>query len=103
MEQQIRRQPSVEKQIKALTNEDVRVAISGLVVSKNETSFVIDDGTGQIPVSIQDPEEIKKVNGYIRVFGRLIPFEEGFELQGELIQDFSKIDKTLYKKVKELL
>lgn len=103
MEQQIRRQPSIEKQIKDLTKDDVRVAITGLVISKNENSFFLDDGTSQIPVSVQDSEKMRKAKGYVRVFGRLMPFEEGFELQGEIIQDFSKIDKALHKKVRELL
>ena len=100
MQDQFKRQPAIEKQIKDLSKEDVDVAISGLVINKNENSFFLDDGTGQIPISFIDPIEAE---GYVRVFGRVISSENGFEVQGEILQDLNKIDKVLYKKIKELL
>ena len=100
MEDQFKRQPAIEKQIKDLTKEDANVAISGLVINKSENSFFLDDGTGQIAVSFSDSIEAE---GYVRVFGRVIPSENGLEIQGEIVQDLNKIDKALYKKIKELL
>ncbi len=38
----------------------------------------------------------------VRVFGRVIPVESGFELQGEIMQDMSDLDLDLYKKTKKL-
>lgn len=96
----IRTFPYVEKNIKDLDKQDIKIAISGIIINKEEESLILDDGTGQINVYISTDLPI---NTYIRILGRLLPFENGFELQGDIIQDFSKIDKLLYRKVKSLL
>jgi len=93
-----RRKPYVEKFIKDLKPIDFRVALSGIIVNKAEASFLLDDGTAQIRVN----SDTIPSHGYLRVFGTLSNTQEGLELQSEIIQDLSKIDKKLHKKVKTL-
>jgi len=95
------REPYIEKQISSINAKDINLAISGIAISKTGSSFVIDDGTGQLAVLANDLEIIE--NKYIRVFGILISHENGFELQADIIQDLSKIDTFLYNKVKKIL
>lgn len=95
----IRVEPFKEKFIKDIKFEDYKVAVSGSVVNRKERSFFLDDGTGQILV-ISD--EVPQYD-FVKVFGRLIPYEDHYELQAEILQDLSKVDKELLKKVKELL
>ncbi len=98
---EILRQPHVERFINDLKKEDTNVAISGMIVSKEDNSFIIDDNTGQILVTLSNSHDIKA--SYVRVLGRVLPYEEGVQIQGFIVQDLDKIDKVLYKKVKELL
>jgi hypothetical protein len=93
------RQPFVDKYIKDLSESDTFVSITGLVVSKSDGSFVLDDGTGDIVVMLS----AESLPEYVRVFGRLLHSDDGMRLQADFFQDVSKIDKLLYKKVKELL
>ncbi|MBI2109978.1 hypothetical protein HYT58_02280 [Candidatus Woesearchaeota archaeon] len=44
-------QPFKERFIKNITIEDFKVVVSGVIVSKNENSFLLDDGTGQITIT----------------------------------------------------
>ena len=39
----------------------------------------------------------------VRVFGRVIPVENGFEMQGEIVQDMSQLDIELHRKVESAL
>lgn len=93
------RQPFIDKYIKDLSESDTFVSLSGVVVSNSDGSFVLDDGTGEIIVLFNDND----LPSYVRVFGRLLRYEDGLSLQADFFQDISKIDKLLYKKVKELL
>lgn len=93
------RQPFVDKYIKDLSPSDTFVSISGVVVSKNADSIILDDGSGDIVVLL-DSEDLPS---YVRVFGRLLRTEDGLRLQADFFQDVSKIDKLLYKKVKDLM
>ncbi len=93
------RKPSyIERQVADIAERDVFVCVAGLIVSKGENSFMLDDGTGQIPVVMGT-----ELNGFVRVFGRIVLTENGYQLEGEIIQDLNKIDNFLYKKVKELM
>ncbi|SRR3989344_1855851 len=100
MPESIRTYPFIEKNIKDLDIKDIKVSISGIIIDKTENSVILEDGTGQINVSI---ETELPVNSYVRVLGRVLPYDDSLEVHGEIIQDFSKIDKLLYKKVKSLL
>lgn len=89
----------IERAIGNLKKEDLKVAVSGVVVDKGKRSFMIDDGTGRAGVFFEG--EI--TNGkYVRVFGRLVNFENK-EIAAEFIQDLDKIDKRLHKKLLEML
>jgi uncharacterized protein YdeI (BOF family) len=94
-------QPYVEKNINELSETDLFVALAGLIITKGEGSFILDDGTGNIQVIHNDLNIENK--SYIRVFGRVLPTEDGLQLQGQVVQDISKIDKNLYKKVRDLI
>lgn len=98
-EEQFKRKPYLEKFIKDISVKDFKVSVSGVLVNKSENSFLLDDGTGQIAVS----SVVIPNYEYVRVFGKIIPLETGFELQSEIVQDLSKIDKAIHRKVKELL
>jgi hypothetical protein len=96
-----RRLPSVYRQVSEIKPEDMRVSVIGTVIDKAEDGLVLDDGTGKIDITFAGPLEAD-VNGLVRVFGRVIPMEEGFQLQGEIIQDMTGLDLELLKKVKQL-
>ncbi|MDD5331763.1 MAG: hypothetical protein PHE43_02995 [Candidatus Nanoarchaeia archaeon] len=88
-----------EKSINKLDRTDTNVCVSGTVIVKNHEFFVIDDGTGQIQINFN-----QEFSGdYVRVFGRLIPYEEGMQVNALIVQDFNKIDKVLYNKIKEII
>ena len=78
-----------------------KVAVSGTLITKNESSLVIDDGTGQVVILTN--ELFVPSGTYLRVFGRVIPFDEGVQVHADVIQDLSTIDKIAHKKVKEMM
>ena len=89
-----------ERYVKDLKAEDVKVAISGTIISKGNGRIAIDDGTGSIIVSIDTDLE---VNSFIKVYGNLLPYDEGFEIQGHFIKDLNNVDKNLYRKAMEII
>lgn len=91
-----------EKRIKDINKDDSRLAISGLIINKSENSLILDDGTSQLKVIFEEPNEFKQ-GQYIRVIGNLINFNETNELRAEIIQDLNNINKKLHQKVIELL
>ena len=97
-----RRLPFIEKSISEISQEDVRVRIIGTVIDKQENRIVLDDGTGKIDITFDETPSIE-INELVRVMGRVIPMENGFELQGEIIQDIAGLDLDLYKKVNGLM
>lgn len=93
-----RREPYSERCVKSLSTKDYKVALSGYVLERKENAFFLDDGTGQIMVhSVKMPEV-----DFVRVFGKLLIYENGYELEADIVQDYSKVDKELLKKVKDL-
>ena len=89
------RTPYLPKTIKDLAQKDYKVVVQGMIINKQEGSFFIDDGTGQLFVTCQHPITSEKV----RVFGKLTPHETGFELKADAVQDFTDMDKELHDKV----
>lgn len=83
---------------------DIRVRIVGTVLSKSEDSLTLDDGTGSTEVFLEEDllEEVDE-NDRIRVLGRVLPTPDSFEIQGEIVQDFSSIDSELHNKVKKVV
>jgi len=96
-----RRFPAIERKIAEIKPNDVRISILGTLIDKDENLIVIDDGSGKIKVVFDKPIDFT-INQRVRVFGRVIPLEDGFEIQGEIIQDMSKLDINLYNEVKNL-
>ena len=88
-----------EKYIKSINSEDINVALSGVVINKEDNSFVLDDGTSQILVY----SNIELNGDFVRVFGKINYNGEEPQLQAFIVQDLSKVDKFLYKKVKDLM
>jgi hypothetical protein len=96
-----RRLPSLERKVSEIKPEDIRISVIGTVIDMKDTKIVIDDGSGKIEVVFDDPVKVE-MNKMVRVFGRVIPIEEGYELQGEVLQDMSQLDLELKKKFGEL-
>jgi hypothetical protein len=96
-----RRLPGAEKAISEITKNDTRVSILGTVIEKNENIVILDDGSGRAEIKFEEPVDIE-IGQIARVFGRVIPMENGFEIYGEIMQDMSKIDINLYRKVNNM-
>lgn len=93
-----RRVPSVERLIKEIRNDDIRVRIIGIVVDIGKDSIVIDDGTGSIKVSVQDNNNFN-IGDIVRVIGRVLQTEDGYEINTEFIKNLKNFDIELYKKL----
>ena len=101
----LKRAPFKEKFIKNLDFADFKVAVSGALVSKQENGFLLGDGTGEVYVNTTSLERPVVFNekDIVKVFGRLTPYENGFELQAEIVQDLKKVDMEALTKIKEAL
>ena len=93
--------PSVDRKVSGIKEEDIRVRVLGTVIDKKENTLVLDDGTGKITANFDDPikAEMKQM---VRVFGRVFKTADGMELQGEVVQDMTRLDMELQKRVDEL-
>lgn len=102
---QRKRSPAVPKKIENIDpEEDVRVRILGTVLEKREDSAVIDDGSKTVEAFL-DEEDLGNMNENqkVRIFGRVLPTPDSFEIQGEIIQDMDDLNFELYNKVKEIV
>ncbi|MFB6100572.1 MAG: hypothetical protein ABEK16_04835 [Candidatus Nanohalobium sp.] len=100
-----RRAPARPKNIDEIEPQsDIRVRIVGTVLSVEEDSVSLDDGTGTVEVFLED-EDLEDVeeNQRIRVLGRVLPTPDSFEIQGEIVQDFSDVDQKLHDRVKKVV
>ncbi len=99
----IRRAPSVPIRIKDLKQTEGRVAIIGTVTSKNPElySFVLDNGESHVLVLTNNIGEFERLKEgqFVRVLGKVWGEGDEIEIQADIVQDFSKIDKDLYKRV----
>lgn len=93
--------PAKERMIADIKPEDTRVSIAGTVVDFRGSKVVVDDGTGKIDVSFEDPPTVE-TGQMIRIFGRVISMENGTEIQGEALQDFRNADMESYRKVSRM-
>ena len=89
-----------EKFINEITIKDIKIAVSGLIINKDDNLIFIDDGTGVIAANI---ETSLPINSFVKVFGYLINNGEEMQIQGQLIQDLTQVNKKLYNKVKILI
>ncbi len=95
------RMPAKERKVSDIGGDDTRVSIIGTVVGLNDNIMAVDDGTGKIDVSFEDKPQVK-TGQLVRIFGRIIALEGGYEIQGEVCQDFSNADLGLWRKVSGL-
>ncbi len=105
VEEQNRRSPAIRKDITNINPQnDIRVRVLGTVLSKDEDSVTIDDSTGTVEVFLEEDvlENIEE-NNRIRVLGRVLPTPDSFEIQGEIVQDFSDVDSDLLDRVKKVV
>ena len=96
-----RRIPSVDRKIAEIMAEDMRVSVIGTVIDKQEDSIMLDDGSGKISIGFDNPVDVE-TDQIVRVFGRVMPIEGGFELQGEIVQGMSGLDREMLKRLREL-
>ena len=97
-----KRMPSVDRTISGIRPEDIRVAVIGTVIDSQEKRVVIDDGTGKLAVSFEEPVKAENAK-LVRVLGRVIPMDSGVELQGDVFQPMDGMDMGLKKSVDELV
>ncbi|NCN38855.1 MAG: hypothetical protein COY38_04755 [Candidatus Aenigmarchaeota archaeon CG_4_10_14_0_8_um_filter_37_24] len=83
---------------------DFKVKVMGIVVDKKDDTLVIDDGSAKLQVFADLPNIIDTIslNQLVRVFGSVMPVDNGFELKADILQDLSDLNVNLYKKVDEL-
>jgi hypothetical protein len=99
----LRRAPAVPVKIANLHANMGRVCVLGTIVSRNSEigSLIIDDGQASVLVLLSDLQDLEKLKEgqTIRVIGKVWGSGDEIEIQAELIQDFSKIDRELYNKI----
>ena len=93
---EFRRQPALPKKIVELNEKDIRVRISGIVLDCSNGMLIIDDGTGKAEI-VSDFQ--CKEGSFVRVFTRIIPLEDRYELRAEIVQDLSAADHKLYNSI----
>lgn len=98
---QSRRVPAKDRKVSEISREDVRVRLLGTVIDRKDNVVVLDDGSGKINAVFNEPVNAS-VSGLVRIMGKVIPAEQGFEIQGEILQDMSKVDLKLYRSISEL-
>lgn len=95
---QYRRAPARPRRIADINpEEDIRVRLVGHVVSRSENSIMLDDKSSTREI-IFDGVEIPE-SEIVRIFARVLPLEDGYELRAEIVQSLDSLDMELYKKV----
>jgi len=96
---QYRRQPASPRKVSEINPErDIRVRILGHVIDKSDGMLVVDDGSSKAEI-ITNEFDAFDIDDLVRVFCRVLPLEQGYELRAEVIQKMDKMDMDLYKKV----
>lgn len=91
-----KRLPALQRRIADIDPEnDIRVRIVGTVIDTADGKIVVDDGTDRAEITTE--EQSAKVGNQVRVFCRVLPLENGYELRLELMQDMTDLDLELYK------
>jgi uncharacterized protein YdeI (BOF family) len=97
--------PARPKKVEEINpKQDLKVRVTGTLVSVENDSVSLDDSTGTVEIFLEDDmidglEEGQRV----RVFGRVLPTPDSFEIQGEIVQDFSNVDPELQSRVKKIV
>ncbi len=97
---QYRRMPAVARLISDINPEtDVRVRLVGRILGIDEHTIMLDDGSGTAEIIYEANEVAAEPGDTVRLFCRVLPLETSFELRLELIQDMSKLDLGMYRKI----
>jgi len=98
-----KRAPSKQVLVKNLSKDLNRVSVVGTIVSKNDKilSFLLDDSTGTVNIIMNDADKFNQIKDgqVVRVFGKLWGDGDDIELQGDIVQDFTNFDISMYKQV----
>jgi RNase P/RNase MRP subunit p29 len=92
---------AVFRKISELRQEDERVKVVGLVVDKQGSELTIDDGSGQLSITLDDPSLGVgiDVGSKVRILGIPMVSDEGIELHAEIVQSVEKLNLELYLQV----
>ena len=97
---QYRRHTAIPRKIAEINPEsDIRVRLLGRVVDQSENSLILEDDSGKAEIIAEDMDFDFNKGSYVRVFARVLPLEEGFELRAEIIQDMKELDMELYRRI----
>lgn len=90
------------RRISEIKTSDEQVQVVGLVVDEQESSLVLDDGSGELNVLFEDPGLVEnvEVGTKVRVFGTPLNVGDTHEIHAEIIQKLDELDLDLYKKVR---
>ncbi len=96
---QYKRQAAMPRKIVEINPEtDIRVRILGHIIDKSDGVIIVDDGSSKSEI-ITEEFDAFDVDDLVRVFARVLPLENGYELRAEIIQKLNNIDMELYRKV----
>ena len=101
-EERKKRNVAFERKISTISKDDIRVKVIGTIVEKDAVtnSIVIDDGESKVRVLLDENIfTVLELGKLVRTIGIIAPALQGedFELKGEIVQDFSGLDKELYQ------
>jgi hypothetical protein len=85
-------------------HDDVRVRILGTVVSSEDDTVTVDDGTKSVDVFVdEDSVEDIETSTRVLVLGRVLPSPDGFELQAEAFHAEPGVSEEAFKTVKRIV
>ena len=97
-------QTAIQRMIKDIKNDDVRIQITGYVKKLHENEdFILNDKTGQIRVNLKDVEFSFKNEDLVNVIGNLeISMSGEKSIMVEFVQDMNKLNLAYYEKLYEI-
>jgi hypothetical protein len=97
------RKPAIPKKISEIRSSDERVRVVGVVIHKGGSEILLDDGSGQLTVVLDDPSLAAgiEVGSQARVFGSPMEVEGGLELRADILQRANSLDLKLHEQVRE--
>lgn len=94
---------AVEKSIPEISENDIRVRITGVVVDSGKDYIVVDDGKGKIEIFFNEELENVKTGDMIKVIGRVFLSQDSLKIKAECLQILKNFNLKLYKEAKEII
>jgi len=89
--------------VKDVNDTDQRIQITGYVKNiVGDESFMLDDNTGKINISIKSVDFKFQENDLINVIGEIVKAGQKLTLVAEIIQDMNKLNFEYFLKLYEL-